>query len=108
MCSYYVYLTTLLYSFIQAGNALPANGLLLVIVDENLDLDSPSHETVSGSSAIKRALTLLGPDVERRMFALVRSGQDSHQDLELYHERAHGYLPKAVQGQPDRDMILDM
>ena len=60
LCS--IYFTTLLY-LAQAGKDLPADGMLLIIADENLDLAWPLHETISGSAAIKRALDQLGPEV---------------------------------------------
>ncbi len=65
----------------------------------------PAHLHVHFTSHLPSHLP---SQIERRCLALVRSGQDSHKDLELYNERAHGYLPKSAQGQPDRDMILDM
>ena len=35
------------------------------------------------------------PDQERRMLALVRSANDSANDVAIYNARAHGFLPKA-------------
>ena len=67
-------------------------------MDENLDVLNEStqqHECISGSTCVDNIRKRLSPEVERRMFALVRSANGSTRDLEIYHERAHGFLPKA-------------
>jgi len=74
-----------------------------LIADENLEMDNDDdkgaasiawHETISGSKCIKQIRNTLDPEQERRMLALVRSANDSPQDLALYNSRAHGYMPK--------------
>ena len=69
----------------------------LVIADENLDVmeDSAHHRTVSGSALIQKLRNDLGPELEKRMLALVRSANDSSADIALYLSRAHGFFPKA-------------
>lgn len=67
-------------------------------MDENLDVLNEStqqHECISGSTCVDNIRRRLSPEVERRMFALVRSANGSTRDLQIYHEKAHGFLPKA-------------
>eukprot|EP00584_Thalassiosira_punctigera_P004857 CAMPEP_0172528142 /NCGR_PEP_ID=MMETSP1067-20121228/2623_1 /TAXON_ID=265564 ORGANISM="Thalassiosira punctigera, Strain Tpunct2005C2" /NCGR_SAMPLE_ID=MMETSP1067 /ASSEMBLY_ACC=CAM_ASM_000444 /LENGTH=1326 /DNA_ID=CAMNT_0013312005 /DNA_START=164 /DNA_END=4144 /DNA_ORIENTATION=- len=80
----------------------------VLIADENLEMDDDGgdgdndsgfvagrhHETISGSKCIKRIRGALTPEQESRVLALVRSANDSPQDLALYESRAHGYMPK--------------
>jgi hypothetical protein len=69
----------------------------IVIVDENLELGeelSIRHETLSGSKCIQQIRKALDPQEEARLLALVRSANDSQNDLALYLSRAHGYIPK--------------
>ena len=47
----------------------------------------------------------LDPSEERRLLALVRSANDSPDDVAMYMERAHGFLPKCPT-EPDRKAIL--
>lgn len=69
---------------------------IFVIVDENLDLeDDDTRLTVSGSRCIERVRELLTSDEEKRMLAVIRSANDSKEDVKLYSSRAHGYIPKA-------------
>lgn len=67
-----------------------------LIADENLEMDNDAsnHETISGSECIKQIRNALNPEQESQMLALVRSANDSPQDLALYTSRAHGYMPK--------------
>uniref|UniRef100_A0A7S1CUP5 Uncharacterized protein n=1 Tax=Cyclophora tenuis TaxID=216820 RepID=A0A7S1CUP5_CYCTE len=69
----------------------------LVIVDENLDIvdEGTTRQTVLGSLCIQAALREMSAEEERRVLALVRSANDSKEDVELYLERAHGFMPKA-------------
>ena len=70
---------------------------ILLIVDENLDVVPPNGvdiETVSGSGLVQKLREDLDPQAEKRMLALVRSANDSAKDIELYLNRAHGYLLK--------------
>eukprot|EP00588_Corethron_pennatum_P033791 CAMPEP_0194349780 /NCGR_PEP_ID=MMETSP0171-20130528/107281_1 /TAXON_ID=218684 /ORGANISM="Corethron pennatum, Strain L29A3" /LENGTH=800 /DNA_ID=CAMNT_0039117273 /DNA_START=44 /DNA_END=2444 /DNA_ORIENTATION=+ len=73
------------------------NDYFLLIVDENLDImeDSTHSVTVSGSLCIESIRRQILPEQERRLLALVRSANDSAQDVALYNSRAHGFLPKA-------------
>ena len=68
-------------------------GLFFLIVDENLEMED-SHKTISGSECIKQIRSALDPKQEMRVLALVRSANDSPQDLALYRSRAHGCMPK--------------
>jgi len=83
--------------------------LVLLIADENLEMGGSSisdHETISGSECIKRIRSELDPSQERRMLALVRSANDSPDDLALYTSRAHGYMPKVpLRGISVREMV---
>jgi signal transduction histidine kinase len=68
----------------------------LVIVDENLDIvDGVRHQTVSGSQLISQVRDNLSSSEESRMLALVRSANDSAEDVALYKSRAHGFIYKA-------------
>lgn len=80
---------------------------IFVIADENLDvvLDDVHHNTVSGSLCIERIRKGLLPDQEMKLLALVRSANDSSNDIAVYNSRAHGYLPKTPL---QRDKIPDM
>ena len=79
----------------------------LVIVDENLDiLDGGAHQkTVSGSLCVKKLREELDPADESRLLALIRSANDSGEDVALYKSRAHGFLPKAP---IQRDRVLEL
>lgn len=72
------------------------NDYFLVIADENLDIVEMSshHKTVSGSYCIELIRQQLDPGLEKNMFCLIRSANDSSQDIALYTQRAHGFLPK--------------
>jgi hypothetical protein len=78
----------------------------LIIADENLDIveDGTRRSTISGSRSIERLLQELDPSDEARVLALVRSANDSSEDLALYKGRTHGFLlkepirPDRVQG----------
>jgi len=80
----------------------------LLVVDENLeitedeDTDGTSRFnhltrdcTVLGSQLVSNIRKRLLPDQERRVLALIRSANDSANDIAIYNSRAHGYLPKA-------------
>eukprot|EP00980_Cylindrotheca_fusiformis_P002501 scaffold586_cov68-Cylindrotheca_fusiformis.AAC.10 len=69
----------------------------LVIVDENLDVRQNGFTTnVSGSECIRKVRQRLLPDQEDRLLALVRSANDSVEDVQIYSARAHGCIPKAT------------
>ena len=88
-------------------NRHPADRFLL-LVDENLDTgnDGGKHETISGSECVKEIRKILDPEQEQRMLALVRSANDSPQELALYKSRAHGCMPKVpLRGMSVREMV---
>jgi hypothetical protein len=78
----------------------------LIIADENLDIveDGTRRSTISGSLSIERLLRELDPSDAGRVLALVRSANDSSEDLASYKGRTHGFLlkepirPDRVQG----------
>jgi len=87
------------------------DNLFLVIVDENLELGDgiSNHETISGSECIQRIRVTLDSENEKKMLALVRSANDSPQDLAIYTSRAHGYMPKVpLQGMSVREMVAPL
>lgn len=69
---------------------------ILVLIDENLDfgVNESEHVIISGSLVMKSILERLTPNQERRVFALVRSANDSAEDVALYLSRTHGFFPK--------------
>ena len=83
--------------------SLPPMARVLAIVDENLDLPEPSMVTLSGSYAIKAARERL-PSEESRLLAVVRSANDSPDEVKLFSDRAHAYLTK-MPTEPDRVVI---
>lgn len=72
---------------------------ILFIVDENLDVHdeiaTTREGTVSGSMCVSKIRRRLLPDQERRVLMLIRSANDSANDVAIYNSRAHGYLSKA-------------
>ena len=74
-------------------NEIPSDAHLLAIVDENLDLPEPWSVTVSGSYAIQQAREQLSAAQEARLLALVRSANDSADDVR---PRACTRLPDKV------------
>jgi len=89
--------------------------LHLIVADENLDFQDDTtgdRATISGSCAIAELLEDLqgnggerdppgggqgndgGGSLANRCLALVRSANDSGEDIALYHSRAHGFVPK--------------
>ena len=73
------------------------HSFVFLIVDENLDVvkDDGTPLTVSGSVCVENIRKRLTPHLERRLFALIRSANDSSSDIALYRARAHGFLAKA-------------
>ncbi|CAJ1948208.1 unnamed protein product [Cylindrotheca closterium] len=73
------------------------NDYFLVVADENLDIteNGTLKVTVSGSECIQKVRQRLDPTLEARMLSLVRSANDSSQDIATYLSRAHGFIPKA-------------
>ena len=70
---------------------------ILGLVDENLDFNQRDLKQliISGSVIMKEVLSSLSPEQEARIFALIRSANDSTEDVALYMQRAHGFFPKA-------------
>jgi len=70
---------------------------IMVIVDENLDFTQRdlTHVILSGSIIMKDILNSLTAQQESRTFALVRSANDSTDDVSMYLERVHAFFPKA-------------
>lgn len=71
---------------------------ILLVVDENLDVYedlTSSAATISGSTLVSNIRQNLLPDDERRTLALIRSANDSADDVAIYNSRAHGCLPKS-------------
>lgn len=79
---------------------------VFLLVDENLDVvdDNSIRSTISGSLCVENIRKRIPAKLERRMFALVRSANDSSSDIAIYSTRAHGFLPKAP---IKRDKVLD-
>lgn len=76
---------------------LHSEDYVFAIVDETLqlrDVTNGDEVKVSGSLCIQSVRDRLMPDSERRMLAVVRSANDSCNDLAIYNSRAHGFLPK--------------
>mmetsp|Transcript_206 Transcript_206/g.348 ORF Transcript_206/g.348 Transcript_206/m.348 type:complete len:1383 (+) Transcript_206:113-4261(+) len=74
------------------------NDYVFMVVDENLDVvdeSSGTDESISGSVCVENIRRRLPYELERRLFALVRSANDSTSDIAIYNDRAHGFLPKA-------------
>mmetsp|Transcript_53516 Transcript_53516/g.62515 ORF Transcript_53516/g.62515 Transcript_53516/m.62515 type:complete len:1327 (-) Transcript_53516:87-4067(-) len=72
----------------------------LLVVDENLDVEEDEDTefrdcTILGSLLVSSIRKRLLPDQERRILALIRSANDSANDIAIYNSRAHGYLPKS-------------
>lgn len=70
---------------------------ILVVVDENLDFAQRdlTHVIISGSQVMKDILQSLSPEEEARVFGLVRSANDSAEDVAMYLDRVHAFFPKA-------------
>jgi hypothetical protein len=69
---------------------------VFLLIDENLDVvnENSVRSTISGSLCVENIRKRLPAKLERRMFALVRSANDSSSDIAIYSTRAHGFLPK--------------
>jgi hypothetical protein len=89
----------------------PSTSKVLILVDENLDFgESEGHPVVlSGSVIMKDVLAKLTAEEERRTFVLVRSANDSADDVALYMRRTHGFFPKApMQRQRIRELLAPL
>jgi hypothetical protein len=49
---------------------IPPEAAILLVVDENLDLDGPSQETISGSLSVQKLRRGLSPSHEARLLAV--------------------------------------
>ena len=69
---------------------------VLLIADENLDITDGGvrHQSVSGSLSVQKLLSELNPDEDSRLLALIRSANDSAEDMKSYEGRSHGCLLK--------------
>jgi hypothetical protein len=69
---------------------------VLILVDENLDFCECECEPVilSGSLVMADILSRLTDEEESQVFALVRSANDSRDDVGLYTTRCHAFFPK--------------
>jgi hypothetical protein len=69
---------------------------IFVLVDENLDFCECECEPVvlSGSLIMMDILARMTPEEEAQLFVLVRSANDSRDDVALYTSRCHGFFPK--------------
>jgi hypothetical protein len=78
----------------------------LVIVDENLEISrAGGNQTVLGSECIVELRAALEAEgLEEKLLAVVRSANDSPEDVAVYRSRAHGFLPKAP---VKRDKVLE-
>lgn len=76
---------------------MDSESIVFVLIDENLDFGSSGEAQVllSGSLVMQDILRSLRADQLCRVFALVRSANDSSDDVAQYMERAHGFFPKA-------------
>ncbi|GKZ00620.1 hypothetical protein MPSEU_001014100 [Mayamaea pseudoterrestris] len=83
------------------------NSRILCLVDENLDYDDrgAEHVVLSGSIAMKNIICQLTPSEESRLLVLVRSANDSADDVALYLSRTHGFFPKTTM---QRDRVKEI
>ena len=82
---------------------------ILMVVDENLDVQDEqidtNQTTISGSASVAEIRKRLLQDQERKLLALIRSANDSANDVAIYNARAHGYLAKAP---VKKDQVLEI
>jgi signal transduction histidine kinase len=76
---------------------------ILCMVDENLDYGEMA--CFSGSLVVKNILSKLSTEEEQRIFTLVRSANDSADDVALYLSRTHGFFPKTTM---QRDRVKEI
>ena len=71
----------------------------LFMVDENLDVVMEdvqmTHSTISGSLLVHSLRQKLQPEQEAQTLTLIRSANDSKDDVAIYNSRAHGFFAKA-------------
>jgi hypothetical protein len=81
--------------------------IFILIVDENLDIDvdgGARHETISGSKSVKELRDSLDKSSGSRLLSLIRSANDSPENIRTYLERADGFMHKEPL---QRGQILD-
>jgi hypothetical protein len=87
---------------------------VLVLVDENLDFggdggDQGDPVVLSGSVVMQGVLAKIPSKQESRVLVLIRSANDSADDVALYSSRTHGFFPKApMQAQRVRELIAPL
>ena len=83
----------------------------LVLVDENLDYVTDEIGTSrvirSGSKMMESILNALPVSQRNRILTLVRSANDSAQDVMVYRERTHGFFPKMATRRDDVMELLE-
>ena len=92
-------------TLVHRVEALPPYAHVIAVVDENLDLTS--GVTITGSYMIKEARARLAPAHEGRLLAIVRSANDSPDEVRRFLECAHGFLTKSPT-EPDAKALLRM
>jgi hypothetical protein len=87
----------------------PKNKILL-LVDENLDYRELDQQILlSGSLVMQEVLAKMTPDQASRLCVLVRSANDSADEIALYTQRTHGFFPKApMQRERVREMLAPL
>jgi hypothetical protein len=88
----------------------PKNKILL-LVDENLDYRRELDQQIllSGSLVMQEVLAKMTPDQASRLCVLVRSANDSADEIALYTQRTHGFFPKVpMQQERVREMLAPL
>jgi len=86
----------------------PTDAKILIIADEHLDIVEANdhHRTISGSMCVQQLREDLSPEDEQRILTLVRSANDTKQDVATFLSRTHGFLPKTpIRREKVRKMI---
>lgn len=66
---------------------------VFALVDENMDY---KEQRISGSSLMQNVLLGLSEEESSRALVLIRSANDSAEDVALYKSRVHGFFPKTT------------
>ena len=71
---------------------------LLMLVDENLDFIDENGRRVlkSGSLMMQKVLEQMPSSKTDRVLVLMRSANDSAEDIAVYSQRTHGFFPKTT------------
>eukprot|EP00523_Entomoneis_sp_CCMP467_P022964 CAMPEP_0168827680 /NCGR_PEP_ID=MMETSP0727-20121128/122_1 /TAXON_ID=265536 /ORGANISM="Amphiprora sp., Strain CCMP467" /LENGTH=1091 /DNA_ID=CAMNT_0008880851 /DNA_START=70 /DNA_END=3342 /DNA_ORIENTATION=- len=86
------------------------DGKILVLVDENLDYSNGEESGFmmrSGSKLMEGILAKLQHEKRDRLLVLVRSANDSADDIETYTSRTHGFFPKTSTKRADVLEVLE-